>query len=105
MSICETALGQLLHLAGRAAPDFLTIESGKPALKTRFFAEEAAASALAAGACVAADIWMLRTGEKQNVQVSTREAAAGLVSFVHQKFEDESRAPPLRGQLDASRSA
>jgi crotonobetainyl-CoA:carnitine CoA-transferase CaiB-like acyl-CoA transferase len=105
MSVCETALGQLLQLAGCTRPSYLTIEAGKPALKTRFFAEEAAAAALAAGACVASDLWTLRTGKTQSVGVSTREAAAGLVSFLHQKFEDESRAPPMRGQLDASRSA
>jgi hypothetical protein len=60
MSVCETALGQLLHLAGCTRPGYLTIEAGKPALRTRFFAEEAGASALAAGACVAANIWTLR---------------------------------------------
>ncbi|HEX5377896.1 MAG TPA: CoA transferase, partial [Phenylobacterium sp.] len=35
-------------------------------------------------------------GEGQTVTVSTREAAAGLVSFLHQTFGDPDRAPPLR---------
>ncbi len=74
------------------------------AMKTRFFAEEAAAAALAAGGTIAADIWQMRTGRAQSVSVSTREAAAGLVSFLHQKFDDADKAPPMRGQLDAART-
>jgi crotonobetainyl-CoA:carnitine CoA-transferase CaiB-like acyl-CoA transferase len=71
-------------------------------MKTRFFAEEAAAAVLAAGGAIAADIWQLRTGREQSVSVSTREVAAGLVSFLHQKFDDADKAPPMRGQLDAA---
>lgn len=94
-----------MYLAGRERPGFVTLETGPLAMKTRFFAEEAAAAALAASGVIAADIWQLKTGRVQNVTVATREAAAGLVSFLHQKFEDETRAPTLRGQLDASGSA
>ena len=105
MSVAERALAGLMALAGRAPPDFVAIACGAPALKTRFHAEEAAAAALAAGAVAAADIWMLRVGEKQTVRVDTREAAASLVGFVHQKFADTSRAPEMRGQFDASPTA
>ncbi|MBL6936477.1 MAG: CoA transferase [Alphaproteobacteria bacterium] len=105
MTVADTAFGQLMAIAGRAAPDFVRIESDVPALKTRFHADEAAAAAIAAGATVAADIWTLRSGEKQTVTVNSREAAAGLVSFLHQTFEDASRAPDPLGQLAASRTA
>jgi hypothetical protein len=89
VNVADTALAQLMRIAGRAAPDFVRIESDVPALKTRFYADEAAAAAIAAGACVAADIWTLRSGgQTQRVSVNTREAAAALVSFLHQKFED-----------------
>lgn len=96
MPIADDALAQLLRLAGRERPDFVSIETGAPALPTRFAADEAAAAALAAGGVIAADLWRLRGGERQDVQVSTREAAAGLISFLHQGFDDPTRAPDLR---------
>jgi crotonobetainyl-CoA:carnitine CoA-transferase CaiB-like acyl-CoA transferase len=105
VSVADDAFAQLVRMAGRAAPDFVHIESEPPALKTRFHADEAAAAAIAAGAMTAADIWTLRSGERQSVTVGTREAAASLVGFLHQKFADASRAPDPRGQLAASRTA
>ncbi len=105
MTIARTALAGLMALAGRALPDFATIEIGAPALKTRFYADEAASAAIGAGAVVAAEIWTLRSGEKQQLTVGTREAAAALVGFLHQQFDDPSMAPDRRGQLDASRTA
>ncbi len=105
MSVADGAFAQLVTLAGRAAPDFVRIESEAPALKTQFYADEAAAAAVAAGAMVAADIWTLRAGETQSVTVNTREAGAGLTGFLHQKFADASKAPDPRGQLAASNTA
>ncbi len=96
MNAADHALADLMRLAGRAAPDFVEIDAGPPALATRFHAEEAAAAALAAGGVVAADLWRLRTGERQQVKAGTREAAAGLRGFSYQRFEDETRAPPAR---------
>lgn len=96
MSVVDAALNDLMQLAGRAAPDWVALSTGAPALKTRFYAEEAAAAVQAAIGALAADIWTLRTGETQNVEVDTREAAASLLSFVHQSFADPSRAPPMR---------
>jgi crotonobetainyl-CoA:carnitine CoA-transferase CaiB-like acyl-CoA transferase len=103
--VTHAALGQLMDLAGCGRPEFVFVEIGVLAMKTRFFAEEAAAAALAAGGAIAAEIWRLRAGRGQTVRVSTREAAAGLVSFLHQKFDDERRAPPALGQLGAARTA
>jgi crotonobetainyl-CoA:carnitine CoA-transferase CaiB-like acyl-CoA transferase len=105
MSKADDAFRELMPLAARERPVFVHIEAGTPALKTRFYADEAAAAAIAAGAMVAADIWTLRSGERQDVAVNTREAAAGLVGFLHQKFADASKAPPMRGQLEAARTA
>lgn len=65
-------------------------------METRFHAEEAAAAVLAATGVIAADLWCDRTGKTQTVTVSTREAGTGLVSFLHQAFEDSARAPPIR---------
>lgn len=96
MTIARKAFDHLMGLAGRETPDFVDIVEGPPALATRFHAEEAAAAVLAATGTLAADLWSDRTGECQTVSVSTREAATGLVSFLHQAFEDKTRAPSLR---------
>lgn len=93
MSIATTALDQLMALDGRAVPDFVEIEEGAPALATRLPADEAAAAAQAATGVAAADLWRLRGGDEQTVRVATREAAAGLVGFALQRFEDPDRAP------------
>lgn len=96
MSITETALDQLMALAGRETPDFVRFDQGPVAMVTRLHAEEAAAAVLAATGVVAADLWRERGGEAQTVTVSTREAATSLVSFLHQTFAEPERAPPLR---------
>lgn len=105
MSVSYAALEELMSLAGRGRPDFVTIVEEAPALKTRFYADEAAAAAIAAGAAMAAELWTLRSGQQQDVRVSTRQAGASLVSFLHQQFEDESKAPERFGAADAARTA
>ncbi len=103
--ISETAFDQLMHLAARPRPDFVTIVEEKPALETRFYADEAAAAAIAAGGAMAADIWSLRSGERQEVRVATRQAGASLISFLLQRFEDEAKAPVRLGAADAAGTA
>lgn len=105
VSIANSALDELMRLAGKARPDFVTIDEEAPALRTRFYADEAAAAAIAAGAAQAADVWTLRSGERQEVRVSTRQAAASLVSFAFQQFEDEAKAPARFGAADAAGTA
>ncbi len=88
-----TALSDLARCAGVTAWPFANIEQRDPALTTPFFGEEAAAAALAAGAAEASSLWTIRTGQTQAVSAHTREAAASLVSFLFQRFEDSARAP------------
>ena len=45
---------------------------------------------------MAADLWTLRTGQTQGVEVSTREAAASLTSYTFVRIEDAAQAPPAR---------
>lgn len=92
MQTTAAALAQLTALSGVDGPA-PTLAVGVPALATPFFGEEAAAAALAAGASEAAGLWAMRTGQDQTVSVDTREAAASLVSFLFQRFEDPVRAP------------
>jgi crotonobetainyl-CoA:carnitine CoA-transferase CaiB-like acyl-CoA transferase len=93
MSLTEQAFGELMALYGRERPDFVRFEEGPPALATRFAADEAVSAAVAAGATVAADLWEMRAGERQRVEVSTREAAASLTSFHFVRFDDPAVAP------------
>lgn len=86
------ALRQLAALSGIDLGQ-TAIKAQTPALATPFFGEEAAAAALAAGSAEAAGLWALRTGQTQAVSVDTREAAASLVSFLFQRFDDPARAP------------
>lgn len=95
MGVTEAALDELMAIAGRLHPDFVSIEAAAPLLKTRFYADEAAAASLAAGGVIAADLWRQRGGRAQGVRVATREAGLNLVGFMHQKFADASRAPPM----------
>ncbi|MDQ0466719.1 crotonobetainyl-CoA:carnitine CoA-transferase CaiB-like acyl-CoA transferase [Caulobacter ginsengisoli] len=92
-------LTQLAALAGRERYDGVTIARQPPALATRFQADEAAAAVIAATAAEAADLWRMRTGQTQTVEVAAREAAASLISFMFQRFEDPARAavrdPPV----------
>jgi crotonobetainyl-CoA:carnitine CoA-transferase CaiB-like acyl-CoA transferase len=96
MSLTETAFGQLMRLYGRERPDFVTFDEGPTVLATRFAADEAVSAALAAGGTVAADLWALRAGETQRVDVATREAAASLTSYAFVRIEDPAHAVPAR---------
>lgn len=96
MSVTDTALKDLMGIAGREMPDFVEIKNEKPALKTRFYAGESAAAALAAGAVLASDIWEMRTGKSQTISIGTREASASLISFLYQKFQNDDQAPSTR---------
>src|SRR5580704_4652173 len=96
MSLTQTAFDQLMRIYGRERPDFVRFDEGPTALATRFAADEAVSAALAAGGTVAADLWELRSGETQAVEVSTREAAASLTSYTFVRIEDPKEAPPGR---------
>lgn len=96
LTLTETAFDQLMRLYGREPPDFVRFDEGATVLETRFAADEAVSAALAAGGTVAADLWRLRAGEAQRVEVSTREAAASLTSYTFVRIEDPAHAVPAR---------
>ena len=96
MTATTEAFAQLMQIAGKTPAARIGIREEDPAMQTRFHAESAAAAALAATGAMAADLWVQRGGQIQDVTVSTREAGAALISFAFQKFADASRAPPAR---------
>ncbi len=63
----------------------LVIINRDPILPTRFRIGEAAAAALAAQAFAAAELWCLRSGAPQRIELDVRAAAASLLSFVFQR--------------------
>ena len=96
MNAATEAFAQLMGIAGKTPDAAVRSLEEARGMQTRFQAEAAAAAALAATGAMAADLWVQRGGQKQDVTVSTREAGAALVSFAFQKFADASRAPPAR---------
>jgi len=75
----------------------LQISGRDPVIATRFRAGEAAAAVIAANATAAADLWCMRGGRPQRIEVDVRAAAASLVSFAysrHQGAAFERRAQP-----------
>jgi crotonobetainyl-CoA:carnitine CoA-transferase CaiB-like acyl-CoA transferase len=68
------------------APHDLDIRGCDPVLATRFRAGEAASAALAAQAISAADLWSLRGGARQRIEVDVRAAAASLISFAYLRY-------------------
>jgi crotonobetainyl-CoA:carnitine CoA-transferase CaiB-like acyl-CoA transferase len=74
---------ELLGALGRAAsPSTLELRGADPVLATCFRVGEAAAAAIGAQAVAAADLWCLRGGAPQHVEVDVRAAAASLLSFL-----------------------
>jgi crotonobetainyl-CoA:carnitine CoA-transferase CaiB-like acyl-CoA transferase len=63
----------------------LAIANRDPILPTRFRVGEAAAAVLAAQAVAAADLWCLRGGAPQRIELDVRAAAASLLSFAFQR--------------------
>jgi hypothetical protein len=77
---------ELLTSLGRQPDAFahsLLITHHDPVLATRFRVGEAAAAVLGAQAMAAADLWCIRGGSPQRVEVDVRAAAASLVSFAY----------------------
>ncbi len=89
----------LLRAAGRDARVLrheVSFAGHDPVYSTRFRAGEAAAAALGAAASAAADLWCLRGGAPQRIEIHVRAAAASLLSFMYQRV---SGLPFERGSL------
>jgi crotonobetainyl-CoA:carnitine CoA-transferase CaiB-like acyl-CoA transferase len=74
----------------------LHIGNQDPVLATRFRVGEAVSAVLAAQAIAAADLWCLRGGGPQRIEVDVRAAAASLLSFLFLRLPDLrlARRPP-----------
>ena len=79
---CPTVLGQILDTIGWDAIPARHVEftGADPVLPTNFRIGSAGAATVAATGLAAADLWELRTGQRQNVAVDVRTAAMALRS-------------------------
>lgn len=88
-------LNRITGLAPMSAPAF---EGADPILVTPFRAGEASAASLGLSAAIAAEIWRLRGGDKQNIAIDLDAAAASLLSFMFVKRDGQAIPRPA---LDA----
>ena len=91
---------------GTVAPSHtLHITADDPILPTRFRVGAAAAAVLAAQAGAAADLWCVRGGRPQRIEVDVHAAAASLLSFVFLRLPDATlpREAPATVGLYAAR--
>ena len=73
-----TSLNRMVDLAPLNAPAF---SGDDPIIPTPFRAAAAASAALGLEAAAAGEIWRLRSGDRQEIAVDAKAAAASLVSF------------------------
>jgi crotonobetainyl-CoA:carnitine CoA-transferase CaiB-like acyl-CoA transferase len=88
-------LNRITGLAPLSVPQFVATD---PIVPTPFPVAEAAAAALGFSAGTVAEIWRLRGGEKQDIAIDLKAAAASLVSFA---FVRRAGQPFVRPALDA----
>src|SRR6185312_3343308 len=84
-------LNRITGLAPLPAPVF---EGSDPILATPFRCAEAAASSLGLSASIAAEIWRLRGGDRQEIALDLNAAAASLLSFSFIRRDGQSLPRP-----------
>ena len=80
-------LGEIAGMPDDAAVHALDVTKADPVFATPFRVGDAAAAAIAAHALAAAELWRLRGGRPQRIEVDARAAAASLLSFVLTRAE------------------
>jgi crotonobetainyl-CoA:carnitine CoA-transferase CaiB-like acyl-CoA transferase len=93
-AVHPAGLAELLRLRGTDAPASgeITLHGQDPFFPTPFRVGTAVSAALAAVGVAANDLWALRTGRRQRVAVSLREAAATLRTGDYTRRQDEGGA-------------
>jgi crotonobetainyl-CoA:carnitine CoA-transferase CaiB-like acyl-CoA transferase len=87
------AMRQLLQAAGiEGTTTSVSIAGEEPVFPTTFRLATAGAAAIAATGLAASELWALRTGRRQHVSVSLRDAAAALLSDRYLRIDG--KAPP-----------
>jgi crotonobetainyl-CoA:carnitine CoA-transferase CaiB-like acyl-CoA transferase len=94
------ALQSLLEEVGPDAPAVahVRIDGDDPVLPTPYRIAACGAAAIAATAAAAAQLWMMRGGETQNIRINARHAAAAMRSATYLRI-DGKVPPPLWDRL------
>src|SRR5712692_8976704 len=92
-----TALNEILDAVGlsRSAVSRVRLTGDDPVFPTRYRIGAAGAAAIAATGVAAAQLWEIRTGRPQEVQVSVRAAAAALRSARYMKLDGPAQPDPV----------
>ena len=90
----EDAFASLTRAAGLAPLKMPRFAGADPVIPTPFRAATAAAAALGFAASTAHEIWRLRGGEAQSIDIDLPHAAASLVSFAIQRLNGEAVPRP-----------
>jgi crotonobetainyl-CoA:carnitine CoA-transferase CaiB-like acyl-CoA transferase len=92
-----TALNEIFDAAGLppAVASRVRLTGDDPVFPTRYRIGAAGAAAIAATGVAAAQLWELRTGRAQQVQVSVRAAAAALRSARYMKLDGPAQPDPM----------
>ncbi|MBS0644691.1 MAG: CoA transferase [Proteobacteria bacterium] len=104
MTQIAAAFSELMAVRGLATPDphEVQITGSDPFFRTPFRIGETVAAVLAATGVAANDLWEQRTGRRQQVAISVREAAASLqvVDYTRQRGPDGQFHPiPISAEL------
>lgn len=102
---CYAALDDILSLAGHAPTprDRVRISGADPVLPTNFLIGTAGAAVVSAAGLAAANLWELRTGQRQTVSSEVRRAAMAMRSerFVHRDGKKLNAWDPVSGFYQA----
>jgi crotonobetainyl-CoA:carnitine CoA-transferase CaiB-like acyl-CoA transferase len=92
-----TALNEILDIAGlsRTAASRVNLTGDDPVFPTPYRIGAAGAAAIAATGVAAAQLWEMRTGRAQDVEVSVRAAAAALRSARYMKLSGPTQQDPI----------
>jgi len=86
--VMEGALGHIWRLSGlpKTSLEQVSFQADRRTLPSSFHVVEAASATIAASGLAAGELWRLRTGESQQVNVSTRHAEVSFLGEEHLKI-------------------
>jgi len=103
----RSAVEEAVALAGLTLPDDVEYEvtGDDPVYKSPHLLGRGAAVARLLTGVAANELWRARTGRTQRLTVDVRHAGAALLSFLHLRYEDESKRPAFERNGGALRLA
>ncbi|MEX2488087.1 MAG: CoA transferase [Pseudomonadales bacterium] len=95
----DKAFDELMAVRGLGElTEKVTVTGHDPVLSTRFKLGETAAAIMAAIGVAVNDLWELKTGRRQNIDIDVQHAAAALRSYVYLNIDNEQAKEEWRRQ-------